>query len=108
VIVTILKIVPMDGKREVLLEILHSIENALQGRPACVDCCVLEQRGDEKMVLYYDRWSSPEDLTLHIRSELFLRMLVAMELAARPPREFSWIKALRGQSGEWVGGSRPT
>lgn len=107
----------MAGKREVLLEILHSIENALQGRPACVDCCVLEEPVGERKVLYYDQWSSPEDLTLHIRSELFLRMLVAMELAARPPeinfhevastREFSWIKALRGQSGEWVWGVSP-
>ena len=107
----------MAGKREVLLEILHSIENALQGRPACVDCCVLEQAGGERTVLYYDQWSSPEDLTLHIRSELFLRMLLAMELAAGPPeinfheiastRELSWIKALREPTGVWVGGARP-
>ena len=117
VVVTILKIVPMKGKREVLLEILHSIENALQGRAACVDCCVLEEPVGKRAILYFDQWSSPEDLALHIRSELFLRMLVAMELAAHPPeinfheiastREFSWIKALRGQSGEWVGRTRP-
>jgi hypothetical protein len=109
VVLTILKIVPMDGKRKVLLEILHSIENALRGRTACVDCCVFEQMGGEMAVLYYDLWLSSEDLRLHIRSELFLRMLVAMELAASPPeirfhevadtKDFSWIKDLRAMHG---------
>jgi quinol monooxygenase YgiN len=110
VVVTILKIVPMDGKREVLLEILHSIENALRGRAACVDCRVFEQPVGERAVLYFDQWLSIEDLTQHIQSELFLRMLVAMELAVLRPeinfheiiatRDLSWVKALRAVNGE--------
>ena len=100
----------MEGKREVLLEILHSVENALRGRVACIDCCVFEQPVGERAVLYLDQWSSLEDLVLHIRSELYLRMLVAMELAERPPevnfheiattKELSWVRALRVEEGE--------
>lgn len=110
VFMTVLKIVPMAGKREVLLEIFNSIERALRGRPACIDCSVLEETAGERTIIYLDRWASLDDLTLHIRSELYLRMLVAMELAAAPPeisfheitstRELSWVRALRELDGE--------
>jgi quinol monooxygenase YgiN len=109
-VLTLLKIVPMAGKRDVLLEILHSIEDSLRGRTACIDCGVFEQPEEERAILYFDQWLSLEDLSVHVRSELYLRMLVAMELAERPPevnfheiavtKELTWVKAQRVKGAE--------
>lgn len=109
-IMTILKIVPLAEKRKVVLEILRSVEGALRGRAACMDCGVFEQSGDASVILYLDRWSSAEELGLHLRSDLFSHVLVAMELASGPPEisfhtvsktvGLPWIEILRGEKSE--------
>ncbi|MBP7864554.1 MAG: antibiotic biosynthesis monooxygenase [Acidobacteria bacterium] len=102
---TILKIVPLSGKRDAVLGVLRSIESLLSGRAGCMDCAVFEQSGNEKAILYLDQWRTPEDLRLHIQSNLFHRLLLAMELGSRAPelsfyevsdtRGLSWIQELR-------------
>jgi quinol monooxygenase YgiN len=106
VFITKLTIVPASGKREAVLEILKFVEIALRGRTECGDCGVFEQKSHEEAIVYSDQWSSMEALSLHIRSDLFLRMLFAMELAARQPeivfyeisseKGLGWIQDLRG------------
>jgi quinol monooxygenase YgiN len=110
VIMTILKIVPLAEKRKVVLEILRSVESALRGRAACLDCGVFEQSGDDSVILYLDRWLSAEELSRHLRSDLFSHVLVAMELASGPPVisfhtvsktvGLHWIEILRGEKSE--------
>jgi quinol monooxygenase YgiN len=107
---TILKIVPFAEKRKVVREILRSVEGALRGRAACLDCGVFEQSGDDGVILYFDRWLSAEELSLHLKSDLFPRVLVAMELASGPPEisfytvsktaGLPWIEILRGEKRE--------
>ena len=108
---TKIKIVPSAGKREAVLEILRTIERVVRGRAGCEDCAIYEQSGGEKAILYLDQWLTPEDLSRHIQSDLYLRVLLAMELAARAPeisfheisgtRGLPWIETLRAH-GEQV------
>ncbi len=107
-IITRINIVPLAGKREAVLEILRSIEALVRGRAGCVDCAVYEQSGGERAILYLDQWQSGEDLRRHIQSHLYIRVLLAMELAARAPevsfheisdtKGLPWIEALRAQT----------
>ena len=104
---TIVKIVPLTEKRKVVLEILNSVVGVLRGRATCLDCGVFEQSGDDGVILYLDRWLSTEELSLHLKSDLFPRILVAMELASGPPEisfhtvsitaGLPWIEILRGE-----------
>jgi len=106
-IVTQITIVPLPGKQKAVLEILRNVEIALKGRAGCDECGVYEQSGGEGAVLYLDRWRSEAELARHIQSGLFLRVLMAMELAARPPevgfheisgtKGLPWIEILRVQ-----------
>ena len=111
-IVTHITIVPLPGKREAILEILRHVESTLKGRAGCEECAVSQQSGGEGAILYMDRWLSSQELGRHIQSSLFLRVLLAMELAARAPQvEFleiagteglPWVEALRARTG-WDG-----
>jgi quinol monooxygenase YgiN len=107
-IISIISIVPLPGKREIVLEILRSIDSVIRGRAGCEECAIFEQSGGERAILYFDRWRSPEDLGRHIQSHLYLRMLLAMEMAARAPvvtfhdiagtQGLPWIEYLRGEA----------
>jgi len=99
----------MAGKREAVLEVLHSVAGLVLGQPGCLDAAVFEQSGAEKAILYLDQWISLEDLIRHVHSEPFLRVLLAMELGARAPeisihevwstKGLPWIEAQWGEGG---------
>jgi quinol monooxygenase YgiN len=98
---TLLKIVPLAEQRKVVLEILHFVESALRGRAACLDCGVFEQSGGDGVILYLDRWLSAEELSLHLKSDLFFRVLEAMELASGPP-EISFYTVSKTAGLPWI------
>jgi len=106
-IITHVQICPSSGKREAILEILRHVEASILGQPGCQDCAVFEQAQGGTAILYVERWRSAADLERHIRSALFLRVLLAMELASQEPdicfyeiveaKGLPWITALRSQ-----------
>jgi quinol monooxygenase YgiN len=105
--ITKIKIVPSVGKREAILEILRTVVDTVQGWAGCKECAVYEQSGGEGAILYLDQWLSVEDLSRYIQSNLYIRMLLAIELASRAPqisfheisdtRGLAWIEALRAE-----------
>ena len=50
-----------------------------------MDCAVYTDQGEAQTILYLEQWQSRESLDRHIRSELYFRVLSAMELAREPP-----------------------
>lgn len=104
--ITTIRITPAIGKRESVLELLRSIETIVRGQTGCLDCSVFEQSGNEKAILYLDKWRTSEELRLHIQSPLYLRLLLAMDLGVRDPeinfytveetKGYSLVEALRG------------
>ena len=82
-IVSTISIIPKPGQREAILELLHSVRTRLQGMAGCENCAVFEESGEERKILLMELWESVADLHRHIRSELYLRALLAMELARR-------------------------
>ena len=70
-----------------------------------MDCGVYTDQGEMQTILYLEQWQSRELLDRHIRSELYFRVLSAMELADEPPeiyfhevsdtRGLEYVEALR-------------
>ena len=50
-----------------------------------MDCAVYTDPGEGQTILYLEQWQSRKTLDRHIRSELYFRVLSAMELADEPP-----------------------
>jgi hypothetical protein len=70
-------------------------------------CWVSEEDFFQPHIRYAEQWESEEALEQHLRSDLYRRVLAAMELSRQPPeviyyytsneRGFDLIEAARGQ-----------
>ena len=84
-ILLFLKINPLPGKQQVVVDILRSVIGITRLRSGCMDCAVYTDQGEAQTILYLEQWQSRESLDRHIRSELYFRVLSAMELANEAP-----------------------
>jgi len=96
-ILSIVKIAPIPGKKEDILCVLSSIKGPIQAMSDCVDCRICLEEGDDGEIVFLEQWVSWEAFMRHIRSELYGRMLEAMELSRREPKvSFFEVSAMRG------------
>jgi quinol monooxygenase YgiN len=82
---SLLELVPQPDKRTAILDVLATVEGLTRVKEGCIGCGVYEARGDEPTILYMEQWQTKEDLYAHIRSDLYFRILAAMELAVKVP-----------------------
>lgn len=68
-----------------MLEILLSVQGPIRARPGCIACDIYEEKGPEHAVVFVERWISDAALEMHVRSDVYLRVLTAMELCGGPP-----------------------
>jgi len=104
-ILSFVKINPLPGKQQAVLDILRSVIAPTRLKSACMDCAVYADQGEAQTILYLEQWQSRESLNRHIRSELYFRVLSAMELANEAPeiyfhevsntRGLEYVEALR-------------
>ncbi len=104
-ILSFAKINPLPGKQQVVVDILRSVIGQTRVKSGCVDCAVYTNQGEAQTILYLEQWQSRKTLDRHIRSELYFRVLSAMELADEPPeiyfhevsdtRGLEYVEALR-------------
>ncbi|MGE5238108.1 MAG: putative quinol monooxygenase [Chloroflexota bacterium] len=84
-ILSFVKMNAVPSKRQSIIEILRSVEGQTRAKPGCLSCAMYETPDQKRTILYVEHWESGEQLTKHIRSGLYLRVLAAMELASEPP-----------------------
>ena len=83
--ISLLKVKPLPDKRDAVLDVLFSVKEFIMGLPGCVSSACYESRDGERTVLYVEQWKSREDLHRHIQSNLYNRVISAMEFANEPP-----------------------
>jgi len=97
VIFSVIGLSPSLKNRGQLLEILRSVVDLTRLRPGCVGCWLSEEEFLHNHVLYAEQWETEEALHEHIRSDLYLRLLSAIELSQRPPEvSFYYATETRG------------
>ncbi len=84
-VISILKVLPLPGNRDAILEILRSVIDLILGQSGCMACACYEEHNNARAVLYVEQWSSKDALHRHIRSSLYRRVISAMELADKAP-----------------------
>lgn len=94
---SVIRIVPVPEKRDGLLEMLISVAKQTKLLHGCAGCTVYEESGNGNAVLFLERWGSREALDRHVRSDLYIRVLHAMDLAREPP-EISFYE-ISGEKG---------
>jgi len=85
VIFSVIDLLPSLKNRGQLLEILRSLVDLTRPCPGCMGCWLSEDDFLRNHVLYAEQWETEEALHEHIRSDLYLRLLSAIELSQQPP-----------------------
>ena len=85
------------GKRQETGSALASLLGPTQVRPGCLKCRLFQSwRNPDELVLEAN-WATSEDLTLHLQSENYKRLLLLMELSPVPPvLEFWTVQEVSG------------
>ncbi len=84
-LLTMLKISPVRGKEQELIDILHSVRGPTLAVSGCVECSIFEENDEEHAIVFLEKWRTKEEMITHIRSPLYTRVLEALDLADRQP-----------------------
>lgn len=85
VIFSVIGLSPSTKSRDQLLEILRSVVDFTRPCPGCMGCWLTEEDFLRNHIVYAEQWDTEEALHDHIRSDLYLRLLSAIELSQQPP-----------------------
>ena len=96
-IIGTIRILPPPGRRSAVLEILRSVQGPVRTLPGCVACDIYEEQGAQAAVVLVERWESDDTLQAHLASDLYRRILSAIELSGdRPEIRFEHVSASEG------------
>ncbi len=96
-ILSLVKIAPTAENRKEVLDILYSMKGPTQAIHGCLACDICMEEGEEGIIMLLEHWLTWEDFIRHIRSDLYSRMLEAMELSRKEPEvNFFEVSAMKG------------
>ncbi|HTL59899.1 MAG TPA: antibiotic biosynthesis monooxygenase [Candidatus Limnocylindrales bacterium] len=85
VVFSIIRLFPSVKQRAQVIELLRSVQDLTRPCPGCMGSWFSEEELLNNHVRYAEQWESEEALHQHIRSDLYKRILAALELSKRPP-----------------------
>jgi quinol monooxygenase YgiN len=106
VVFSIIKLFPAAKQQAQVVEILKSVKDLIRPSYGCLGCWLSEDDFLHNHIQYVEQWDSEEALHNHIRSDLYRRVLAAMELSKQPP-EVSFHFASEKKGFELIEAVRP-
>jgi len=85
VILSKFRLFPAPEKRRQVLAALRSVQGPTQAEPSCSASQVYEEDGPDSAILYVEEWDSESEFRDHVRSELYRRVLAAIDLSKSAP-----------------------
>ena len=84
-VLSTIRIQPSPLQRIRALEILRSVQGPTQACPGCVACRIYAEDDADEAILFCESWETETALEEHVRSDLYRRVLAALELSDRAP-----------------------
>lgn len=81
-----LKISSPPGKRTELLKSLKLLTGPVVVEPGCLTCQVYEDKKSHGDFLIIEEWHNQDDLTKHLKSPLFRKLLAVTEISDSSPQ----------------------
>lgn len=107
VVFATIKIFPFPKQRPQVVEILRSVQDLTRPIPGCLGCHLAEDSLHQPLY-YLEQWESEDALYAHLSSDLYRRVLAALELSKRAPevrfyyaekeKGFELIEAVRARA----------
>lgn len=96
-IIEIVRIAVAPTKREQLRRDLTAWVGPTEVEPGCLNCRILQEGSGRQAFCYEAQWKSEDDLSRHLRSDHYKRLLILMELGSEPPLvEFHTVAETKG------------
>ena len=80
-----LRLFPAPEQRRQILALLRSVQGPTQAEPSCSASQVYEEDGPGAAILYVEEWESESEFREHVGSELYRRVLAAVDLSKSAP-----------------------
>ena len=92
-----LSICAPKGQRQQIASALTSITGPTQVQPGCLKCRLLQNWRNQDEFVMDANWATTEDLTRHLQSDAYKRLLLLMELSPVPPvLQFYTVEEING------------
>jgi len=96
-IIGTVRILPPPARHADVLEVLRSVQGPVRAQPGCVACDIYEEQGPEPAVVFVERWGTDAALAAHLRSDMYRRILGAIELSSdKPEIRFEHVSSSEG------------
>jgi quinol monooxygenase YgiN len=96
-IIGTVRILPPPDQHADVLEVLRSVQGPVRAQPGCAACDIYEEQGPEPAVVFVERWETDAALEAHLRSDMYRRILGAIELSSdKPEIRFEHVSASQG------------
>jgi quinol monooxygenase YgiN len=82
---SMITIYPAPEHEHAVVDVLDSLKGPITANVDCLVCAISVETDGSGAVCYHEKWQSREALRQHLRSDLFGRVLAAMEFSRRPP-----------------------
>jgi len=97
VIIESVRIAVMPAKCEQLLRALRAWAGPTAVEPGCLSCRILQEASAPQAVCYQAHWKGQDDLSRHLRTEHYKKLLGLIELGISSPLvEFHTVMETRG------------
>jgi quinol monooxygenase YgiN len=84
---TIRMLIPLNKQGEAF-DILKAVCAQIQFNPNCISTHLYRGVDDVRAVMVEERWASDEHVMQHLRSAIYRRILLVIEMAEEPPEIF--------------------
>jgi quinol monooxygenase YgiN len=81
---TIRMLIPLDKQGEAL-DILMPVSSQVRFEPSCISSRLYRGVDEERAVMIEELWMGNEQMLRHIQSDVYRRVLLAVEMAEEPP-----------------------
>jgi quinol monooxygenase YgiN len=76
--------IPLDKQKEAL-DLFQSVQKQIQFEPNCIFTRLYRDYNESEIFMIEELWSSDNDLNRHLQSDVYRRILLAIEMADAPP-----------------------
>lgn len=85
-IIATVKIMPLEQKRQDILDILLCIKEPVMAEPGCLCCDIFIEVSEMNSILYVEHWRSMPEFEQHMKESNYGKVLEVMELSAQCPQ----------------------
>ena len=96
-IIAMIRIFANSGNINEIIEVLSSVKGQTEGKSGCISCYIHQEVNNENHITYEERWENRDQLNNHICSDLYRKILAAIDMSSQPPEvKFSTISSTEG------------